>query len=51
MKLCYEDENLKVSKEPFDRPSNLSIKVDCYTRPAVVKDTTVVEQEIEEFGL
>jgi len=51
MKLCYEDENLKVSKEPFDRPSNLSIKVDCYTRPAVAKDTTVVEQEIEEFGL
>ncbi|HAH55713.1 MAG TPA: penicillin-binding protein [Flavobacterium sp.] len=51
MKLCYEDETLKVSKEPFDRPSNLSIKVDCYTRPAVAKDTTVVEQEIEEFGL
>jgi penicillin-binding protein 1A len=51
MKKCYEDENLKVSKEPFDRPSNLSIKVDCYTRPAVVKDTTGVEQETEEFGL
>jgi len=49
MKLCYEDENLKVSKEQFDRPANLSIKVDCYTRPAVVKDTTTVEQETEEF--
>ncbi len=49
MKLCYEDENLKVSKEQFDRPANLSIKVDCYTRPAVVKDTTAVEQETEEF--
>ena len=51
MKMCYEDENLKVSKEPFDRPANLSIKVDCYTPRAVVKDTTAVEQETEEFGL
>lgn len=51
MKLCYEDENLKVSKEEFDRPANLSIKVDCYTRRAVVKDTTAVEQETEEFDL
>lgn len=49
MKLCYEDENLKVSKEEFDRPPNLSIKVDCYTRPAVVKDTTAVEQDTQEF--
>lgn len=49
MKLCYEDENLKVSKADFDRPPNLSIKVDCYTRPAVVKDTTAVEQDTEEF--
>ena len=50
MKLCYEDENLKVSKEDFDRPPNLSIKVDCYSRPAaVVKDTTAVEQDTEEF--
>ncbi|WP_269226927.1 penicillin-binding protein 1A [Flavobacterium eburneipallidum] len=50
MKLCYDDPNLKVSKEPFDRPANLSIKVDCYTRPAaVVKDTTAVEQSTEEF--
>jgi len=49
MKKCYEDETLKVSKEEFDRPANLSIKVDCYTRRAVVKDTTAVEQETEEF--
>jgi penicillin-binding protein 1A len=49
MKLCYEDENLKVSKEDFDRPANLSIKVDCYTRPAVVKDTTAVEVDTDEF--
>ena len=49
MKLCYEDENLKVSKEDFDRPRNLSIKVDCYTRPAAVKDTTAVEVDTDEF--
>ena len=51
MKLCYDDQNLKVSKEDFDRPANLSIKVDCYTRRAVVKDTTAVEQDTDEFEL
>ncbi len=51
MKLCYEDANLKVSKENFERPANLSIKVDCYSRPAVVKDTTGIEQGTEEFDL
>ena len=29
MKSCYEDETLKVSKEAFERPKNLSIEVDC----------------------
>jgi penicillin-binding protein 1A len=51
MKLCYEDAGLKVSKEEFDRPPNLSIKVDCYTRQAVVKDTTDIQQDTEEFEL
>ena len=51
MKKCYEDVNLKVSKEEFDRPANLSIKVDCYSRRAVVKDTTDTEQNTEEFEL
>ena len=50
MKLCYADENLKVSKQDFDRPPNLSIKVDCYTAPKV-KDSTDVEQNPDEFGL
>jgi hypothetical protein len=49
MKLCYEDPALKVSKEPFERPSNLSI-VDCYV-PKKVVDTTAVEQDTEEFEL
>jgi penicillin-binding protein 1A len=51
MKLCYADKTLKVSKEEFDRPPNLSIKVDCYTRKAVVKDTTDIQQDTEEFEL
>lgn len=44
MKKCYADKNLQISKSEFERPANLSIKVDCYQRPAVVKDTTQTEQ-------
>jgi penicillin-binding protein 1A len=52
MKKCYEDESLHVSKEQFDRPANLSIKVDCYTAPKVIQDSTAVEeQSTEEFEL
>ena len=47
MKLCYADSGLQVSKSDFDRPANLSIKVDCYTAPKV-KDTTDV-QNTDEF--
>lgn len=47
MKLCYADSKLQVSKSDFDRPANLSIKVDCYTAPKV-KDTTEV-QNTDEF--
>ncbi|MFV8371722.1 penicillin-binding protein 1A [Flavobacterium sp. LB2P74] len=50
MKLCYADPALKVSKENFERPANLSIKVDCYV-PKKVIDTTAVEQDTEEFEL
>ncbi len=48
MKLCYADAALHISKEEFDRPANLSIKVDCYTAPKVI-DTTAVEQDTQEF--
>ena len=51
MKLCYADPGLHVSKSDFDRPANLSIKVDCYTPRAVVKDTTNIQQDTEEFEL
>lgn len=50
MKLCYADPALKVSKEAFERPANLSIKVDCYV-PKKIIDTTIVEQDTEEFEL
>ena len=51
MKKCYEDKTLTVSKEPFKRPSNLAIKVDCWVPK--VKDTTAVEteQDTDEFDL
>ncbi|MFE3871401.1 penicillin-binding protein 1A [Flavobacterium sp. ZS1P70] len=50
MKLCYADPGLKVSKEDFNRPPNLSIKVDCYSAPKV-KDTTDIQQSTDEFEL
>ena len=52
MKKCYEDKDLQISKDPFERPDNLSIKVDCWTPPKpVVIDSTAVEeqQDTQEF--
>jgi penicillin-binding protein 1A len=55
MKKCYGDSTLNVSKEEFEKPENLSIKVDCYTQRTysnpTVKDTTDFEQSTEEFEL
>lgn len=51
MKKCYADKELTVSKEAFERPKNLSIKVDCWS-PPVKKDSTAVdveEQSTDEF--
>ncbi|PWA04529.1 penicillin-binding protein 1A [Flavobacterium psychrotolerans] len=48
MKKCYGDTTLNVSKKDFERPANLSIKVDCWTP---VKDTTDFEQSTDEFAL
>ncbi|MBK0369764.1 penicillin-binding protein 1A [Flavobacterium agrisoli] len=50
MKKCYADPELKVSKGNFERPANLSIKVDCYV-PKKVKDTINPEQNTDEFEL
>ncbi len=60
MKKCYADANLHVSKEPFDRPKDLTINVDCFSEPRRIirdtmsKDSTAVkpeEQNTDEFGL
>lgn len=54
MKKCYGDDTLEVSRDPFERPKNLSIKVDCYQ---AVKDTTASdtegapEQSTDEFDM
>lgn len=47
MDKCYKDKDLSVSKEPFERPKDLSIRVDC--AKAVVDSTNVEEPDIEEF--
>ncbi|MEN9487968.1 MAG: hypothetical protein RL494_233 [Bacteroidota bacterium] len=59
MKKCYADTNLNVSKEAFERPQNLSIKVDCAPEKRIIhdsiaNDSTVVkpeEQNTDEFGI
>ena len=48
MKKCYADSSLKVSKNEFKRPENLTIEVDCDN----YKSNSPVEEEVEdEFGL
>ena len=51
MEKCYEDPDLLVSKDPFEKPENMSIKVDCWTAPKRVVDTLGVnkEQDTGEF--
>ena len=44
MKSCYADEELKISKEEFEAPENLSINVDCSKHTSTI-DT---EEETEE---
>ena len=47
MKKCYDDKDLDISKEQFEKPDNMTIKVDCYTPPrrSAIKDSTAVEEE------
>jgi penicillin-binding protein 1A len=51
MKKCYADSDLDVSREPFEKPENLSIKVDCWTPKKVVDSTEVPTDEpnMDEF--
>jgi len=59
MKKCYDDPELHVSKEKFERPADLSIRVDCAPE-RVIRDTAAIdstavkpeeEQNTEEFGI
>jgi penicillin-binding protein 1A len=49
MDKCYKDKDLDVSKLPFERPKDLSIKVDCWQ--PVKKDSLEFEQDVNEFEL
>lgn len=52
MRKIYDDDTMvfKVSEKPFERPANLSIKVDCWKPP--VRDTTVVDSlDVDTGGL
>lgn len=52
MKKNYEDTSINVSKEEFERPPNLSIKVDCWSPTTTTEvDSTATEQSTEEFEL
>ena len=43
MKKCYADETLDISKDEFERPQNLSIKVDCNV---VADDDTLEDSDV-----
>lgn len=51
MKKVYADKELTISTKDFERPANLSIKVDCWSPPPVAKDSTEVEQSTDEFEM
>ncbi len=53
MKKCYEDPDLQISKDEFQRPDGFNIKVDCWTpSKRVEKDSTnIEEQNPDEFGI
>ena len=54
MEKCYEDKDLQISTDEFERPDNFAIKVDCWTAPkaSVATDSTdTEEQNTDEFGL
>jgi penicillin-binding protein 1A len=54
MEKCYEDKDLQISTDEFERPDNFAIKVDCWTapKPSVAIDSTdTEEQNTDEFGL
>jgi len=53
MKKCYEDQDLQISTDDFERPDGFNIKVDCWSAPKKIAtdSTDTEEQNTEEFGL
>ena len=52
MKKCYGDPSLTVSREDFERPKDLKIKVDCYGGlKKEVDSTDTEEQNTDEFEM
>ena len=47
MQKCYADDELNVSKEDFERPEKLSIKIDCFAEPEETEDDS--EEEIKNI--
>lgn len=43
MRKCLADTSLNISNKPFERPANLSIKVDCAPEPTKVVDSTATD--------
>ncbi len=50
MQKCYNDKELNVSKESFDRPDKINIKVDCWKAKVEVDSTEVDDIDMGEFG-
>jgi len=55
MEKCYEDKDLQISKDPFEKPENFAIKVDCWepVKSAKPVDSLNIEEEqnTDEFEL
>lgn len=49
MDKCYKDKELNISKEAFERPEKISIRVDCYTSGTTVDSTDVDAPDMGEF--
>ena len=49
MKKCYADKTLNISDQPFDKPSELSIELDCnkFKNGASEEGEITVEEEPE----
>jgi penicillin-binding protein 1A len=50
MKSCYADKTLNISKEAFDKPSSLSISVDCSDADGktVTEDADAIENDMPD---